>query len=378
MLRCPSVLTGIVLIGAFCARPTRAQPAIPSFETRYYVIHSTLDRNTLREAAIRADRMAEMYADRTRGFAGEIRRKLPLYLFDQLEDYYAAGGRTGSAGLFDGHKLMAVLGAGPHSDRWSTLQHEGFHQFASAVITGDIPMWVNEGLAVYFEHAIFTGDGYVTGIIPPDRLARVRELIRAHAVKSVPEMMQLSNRTWNAELSFVNYDQAWSMVYFLAHAENGKYQHAFDGFLRSVSGGDSWNDAWLTHFGRGTDEFEAQWRAYWENMPDDPTADLRVKATVATLTSFLARAVAQNQMFDSADAFFAAAVSGTLECAPEDWLPPSLLEAALRRRGDAQWSLRGRRNRVQLVCEMPGGAAWVGIFRLQGSRVADVSVRKGK
>lgn len=356
----------------------QSDSSLPKFETRYYIIHSPLDRDTLREAAVRIDRMAETYYDRTRGFAGEIRKRMPLYLFDRLADYHAAGGRPGSAGVFDGRRLMAVLGAGPHSDRWSTVQHEGFHQFADAVITGDIPMWVNEGLAVYFEHGIFTGDDYVTGIIPPARLARVKQLIRTDAVKTIPQMMQISMQDWNAELSFVNYDQAWSMVHFLAHAEGGKYQRAFDGFLRSISNGEMWDDAWITQFGRGTAEFQAQWREYWQTMPDDATAELLTQATVATLTSFLARAVAGRQEFDSADAFFAGAEAGEIEIPAHGWLPMSLLETALESRDDGTWSFRGKGKRVQLVYEAPDGVVWTGSFKLRGNVVSDVFVRKSK
>ena len=34
------------------------------------------------------------------------------------------------------------------SRTWHVVQHEGFHQFVFAVIRGEIPTWVNEGLAV--------------------------------------------------------------------------------------------------------------------------------------------------------------------------------------------------------------------------------------
>ena len=34
-----------------------------------------------------------------------------------------------------------------------------------------MPTWLNEGLAEYFGEGIFTGDGFVTGVISPERLA---------------------------------------------------------------------------------------------------------------------------------------------------------------------------------------------------------------
>ena len=59
---------------------------------------------------------------------------------------------------------------------WHTVQHEGFHQFAHVVIRGDLPIWVNEGLAEYFGEAVFTGDGFVSGVIPPTAMTGIRRL----------------------------------------------------------------------------------------------------------------------------------------------------------------------------------------------------------
>ena len=52
---------------------------------------------------------------------------------------------------------MAFAGEHITAYTWHTVQHEGFHQFAHAVIGGDIPTWLNEGLAEYFGEALFTG-----------------------------------------------------------------------------------------------------------------------------------------------------------------------------------------------------------------------------
>src|SRR5262249_6657014 len=148
--------------------------------------------------------------------------------------------------------LMAMVApdaAGePGQYTWHTIQHEGFHQFARAVIGGELPIWVNEGLAEYFGEGVFTGDGMVTGVIPQDRLERVRDLINSKRFKGMKEMMLLPHSEWNKKLKMENYDQAWSMVQFLAHGENGKYQRAFGGFMRSLSTGHQWQQAWQANF----------------------------------------------------------------------------------------------------------------------------------
>jgi len=73
------------------------------------------------------------------------------------------------------------------------VQHEGFQQFIHAAGGGHIPIWINEGLAEYFGEALFTGDGYVVGLIPPQRLARGKQRIQQGQFKSLRKMMLMSD-----------------------------------------------------------------------------------------------------------------------------------------------------------------------------------------
>ena len=158
----------------------------------------------------------------------------------------------------------------------------------------------------------------------------MKKTIAYDGFKSIKAMMRLSHETWNSEMSIANYDQAWSMVHFLAYGDGGRYQRAFEAYMRLVSRGRSSEDAWNLTFSNDPAGFERQWRAYWTKLPDNPTSELYAKATVATLTSFFARAVAQKQSFDDFDEFARDATDSTLKISPDEWLPPSLLEAALR------------------------------------------------
>ena len=316
------------------AADKQASPTFPPdlklYETKYYRVYTDIDPAQAREACIRMTRMAEEYHVRTAEFAGDIREKLPFYLFKSADEYYAAGGLAKTAGVFNGSRLMAMDDPRVGKQIWHIVQHEGFHQFVHAVIGGEIPIWVNEGMAEYFGEAIFTGDGFVVGVIPQWRLMRIKKTIQNGGFKSIASMMRLSHTTWNSEMNIANYDQAWSMVHFLAHGDGGRYQSAFEGYMRLISHGRDSEDAWDGTFGNDTAGFERQWKAYWTKLPDNPTSELYAKATVATLTSFFARAVAQKQTFDDFDEFCRDANDGSLKTSPDEWLPPSLLEAAMR------------------------------------------------
>lgn len=357
-----------------------AQPALRTYDTPYYVLHTDLDADSVREVIRHITLMAEEYYARTRGFAGSVDERLPIYVFRRTEDYYAAGGLRGSAGVFTGRRLMAVAGEALTPQTWHIIQHEGFHQFAAAALGRGLPPWVNEGLAEYFGEGVFTGDAFYVGFIPPARLARVKRGIRSGAFRPLAELMQVDQDIWNTELKFAhhqagnNYDEAWAMVHFLAEAHDGRYQDAFCDFLRSVSRGQPWERAWLRAFGNDLGAFQQRWEEYWLGLPADPTADLYAEATVATVTSFYARALSQRQRFDSFADFTAAAEAGTLKAHEEDWLPPRLLSSALAKAPKlGSWSLR-RRGRPAVLCERPDGTLMQGVFRLANRRVKSVEV----
>ena len=368
------------LVSVLCVSavsPALAQPRLKTYQTRYYVLHTDLDADDTQEATLRITLMASEYHARTKGLAGTVGERLPFYLFAQRRDYEAFGGLPGTAGLFSGDRLMALANPSNPAGTWHAVQHEGFHQFVSVAIGGGIPMWANEGLAEYFGGGLFTGDQFITGFIPQGRLERMQQTFKQGKFKSLREMMLLRPEAWNADLSHENYDQAWSMVQFLAHAADGKYQRAFIAFLGDVSRHTNWEQAWLKNFGGDVNAFQARWEEYWAGLPENPTLDLYAEATISTLTSFYGRAFAQRQQFDTVDEFFAAAEANQLKCSKSDWLPPSLLTDALRRAPlVGEWSQSRKGGRRLLVCQTATGTVLEGSFVLDGSRVDSVSVKK--
>lgn len=363
----------IALVTTQCAI---GQSHLKQSDTKYYQVFTDLDDNAIREVKLRVDAMAETYHDRTRGFSGQITKRLPFYLYSKPDDYYAAGGMQGSAGVFDGERLMAIAMPRNSDETWHVVQHEGFHQFVHAVIGGDMPIWVNEGLADYFGEGIFTGDSFLTGAVPPQRLARVKAWIKSGKTISIQEMMNKSHEDWNSRLSLVNYDQAWSMVHFLAHAEGGRYQDPFARFIKEVSRNVPWQQAWEHTFGRGVREFEQKWRDYWQNMDENESFELQARATILTLTSFYGRAFAQKQIFESFEPFLQSAKEGQLKVGAKDWLPPALLEKAAKAAARlGGYSIVKGPSGYKLVQELPDGSKLIGTFQAANGQIRRESVQ---
>jgi hypothetical protein len=315
---------GPLLLFCLIAASTHAD-LLRTIETPSYTIHTDLPDLAAREATIRVTRMAEEYSARTENFAGRIDAKLPFYLYQNVDDYVTAGGPKGTWGVFDGKKLMAVAGEKITALTWQTIQHEGFHQFAQAAISRDLPPWLTEGLAEYFGEAIFTGDGYVDGAIPPWRAKRIKGRIDAGEFRSLRELMNLPRREWNRELALANYDHVWSVVQFLAHGDHDKYQKLFEQFMIDLSSGRDVSRAFEKNLG-DIESFELKWKRYWTQLPDDPTREVYAKAITAILNSFLSRAVAQDQTFASFKEFVGAGKNDQIQVPEENWLPPQLLK----------------------------------------------------
>jgi hypothetical protein len=355
-----------------------ASAQMPRYETKYYILFTDVPVGQAREAALRMTRMAEEYHNRTRDFSGAIHSKFPFYLFAHRDDYLAAGGVTGTDGEFNGTALYAVAGEKLNDRTWHVVQHEGFHQFAAAVMGGERPMWINEGLAEYFGEALFTGDGFVSGVIPGWRLKRLQAEIRDNKLLGIEQMMNLTNAEWNANIKLANYDQAWSMTHFLAHGENGKYQKAFAAMMVELSKGKPAGPAWTDNFG-SVWGFEARWKEYWLSLPAEPSVDLYREATVARLTSFLARATLQKQSFVDFAEFRAVASAGKLKMSQADWLPNDLLTLAIADADDltkagAQWTLVSK-PAMQIQCVLPEGSRCVGTMMLRNGQVIRVDAK---
>ena len=370
---------------------------LPRYKTKYYNLYSALNRRRTMEAAARITRMFEEFTRRSKKF-GRPQKRLPFYLFNSLATYHVAGGQEGSIGCFSPKLgLMAVSAGRPSAALWATMQHEAFHQFCYTVITPSMPTWANEGLAEYFERAIWTGDGYVPGIIPEKDLRDVRSYMNAKQLLLIDKLVRLTRKQWDEQIAdepeaaHRNYIQSWSLIHFLIHGEDGKYVKTLDGFLTDLHGGRVQR---VHRFRTTIRTLQKPYTEWWTETALTDSHRREWKAVVATLTSFLARAHAQGQTFSTAKDFLAAAGNGDLKLPTtktRQWLPPTLLHSVLSRmmklkqRADArelapkEWRLElpesESESTPRLIMVSQDGTTFTGSFRLKGGRVAAVVVR---
>ena len=357
---------------------------LEEYKTKYYTIFTDLDQEGVLEAQLRMTLLFEEYLRRTKDYAGRPSTQLPFYLFSNQQQYIAASGLPGSAGVYmrsgQHPTLMALADPRYGEGVWSTVQHEAFHQFVDQAIGGELPQWINEGLAEYFGEGIFTGERYVLGIVPVTRLRYVKNMIRNKSHLPFEDIMQLSNAKWNAALSNsalaqANYTLAWSFIHYVAHDPDKRYRKDFVRFLADVSDGQDWEQVWARRLGRNADKIERNWAEFWLNLPEEAALDSYIRAHMEILTNFVARGSAMGQEFRTAEEFFAAGQNGKIRQPKKQWLPPKLLMAHLKYAyALGQWNLRVSNGKGELICHTRDGWKATGNFRFSRGRVRDVEV----
>lgn len=249
----------------------------PHGHSDYYWIKTDLPRHEARELARHLDRIHAAMHERLGSLPARQPQHLNVFVFQHYEDYLSTLrsrfdiNAIGTGGMFfvrpEGGAIAIWTGHRPRRRVHAVLQHEAFHQFAYSRFGSDLPVWVNEGLAMFFGEAVLVGRTLVIGQSNPRMIKSVRDAIEHDRTVPFREMLTIDNRQWaqaiHAGAAQVQYHQAWSMVHFLIYGDEGRYVNAFERYLRLMNDGVSSEPAFIQAFETDRlDLFEARWRRY--------------------------------------------------------------------------------------------------------------------
>lgn len=293
----PRLLTLLLLMLLACQTTTgQAQsddvirfeptPELTVYRSKHYRIFTNLTQRETVPYGRHMDALFEQYDKRFRGLGSKQIEKMPLYLFktEQQYDRFLQEhdiDATHSGGMFFvTHKLEGLatwVDSRSRRKTFEVLQHEGFHQFAWHAIGTSLPVWLNEGLAQYFEHAVLDKDGRMTlGLTSRSRIERVKAAINQGDVLPIATLMRVSSEQWASvlrqkpERAKLLYAQSWSLAYFLIHGDNGEHQPKLIGYLKRLSQGERSDDALFMAFGKdGLKPLANNWRHFAANQQTD-------------------------------------------------------------------------------------------------------------
>jgi len=252
-------------------------------DTKYYRIHSDLDRPVIADYGKRLDVMYEEYARRLADFESPPQQKFVVHLFRKKSDYTKFTGNRvpNSAGIFiPAQRALAGFEEGQgRAGLRQTLQHEAFHQFAWEVISPNLPIWLDEGLAQIFEEGIWTGNQFILGQVTPRRIADLQDDMRAGRTVSFRAFLEMSredfqSRMKDPKIGRAQYNQAWAMTHFLIFAQDDagkpKYRTRLVAWLRDLHGGRNAKQSFADNFSQNIDGFETRYREWVAHLAPTP------------------------------------------------------------------------------------------------------------
>ena len=145
---------------------------------------------------------------------------------------------------------------------WRVLAHEGFHQFIGYELGLQIPTWLNEGTAQYFETSSITGSHFNVGQISRNKLLYAQALILN---KKAPPLAQLV--TWDKATFYANanvaYPMSWALVYYLLNSNNDRYEQSrFRRYLQDLKFGNDSFRSLQKEFGSDVNRWQADFEDY--------------------------------------------------------------------------------------------------------------------
>lgn len=253
-------------------------PALNVYRSAHYRIHTTLSREEAVPYGRHVDALYEQYVKRFRGIGGQRVEPMPLYLFANESQYDRFLiehdiNATNSGGMFFETNRLRGLATWAHRDNraktFEVLQHEGFHQFAHHAFGGRLPVWLNEGLAQYFEDAVVIDGRMTLGLASGARIRTVQSALRGGSAPAIDQLLEMNQERWLTTLrtkpdrAATLYAHAWSLTYFIIHGDEGAHQHKLLDYLRRLSLGQSTERAAYHAFGpRGFSGFASSWHSY--------------------------------------------------------------------------------------------------------------------
>ncbi len=196
-----------------------------------------------------------------------------VVVFDNADDFrkYAGVGvplvHAGLAGYChlktdEGGNQFYELVTYESQNLWGVLAHEGFHQFIGYELGQQIPMWLNEGMAQYFETAFIVGPQFHVGQVSRNKLLYAQALILNKQAPPLSQLIQWDRATFYANAN-VAYPMSWALVYYLMNS-NGEHfaQSEFRRYMQDLKYGQNDYRSFQRRFGADIDHGQADFENY--------------------------------------------------------------------------------------------------------------------
>jgi hypothetical protein len=145
---------------------------------------------------------------------------------------------------------------------WQVLAHEGFHQFIGYELGQEVPVWLNEGMAQFFENNTTKNGRLIPGGIDAKKLAAAQAVIQARRMPVLGELLAMDRRMFYASPE-VTYPVSWALVYYLMMRDTTNFQNShFRRYLQDLKWSRDDVASFRKRFGKDSAEWETDFQRY--------------------------------------------------------------------------------------------------------------------
>ena len=266
-----TVTTATVLLAQDTGTPNLADfPRVGDTDSRYQVLCQN-SRQLALEVNGFMDRLLGQYEKYFQNWSSKPGAR--VVVFDNVDDFRKYAGGTVAlthAGLA-GYCHLKTDEAGNQfyelvtyesQNLWRVLAHEGFHQFIGYEQGQQIPMWLNEGMAQYFETCFIIGSEFHVGQISRSKLLYAQALIVNKQAPPLSELIQWDRATFYANAN-VAYPMSWALVYYLVNSHEERFgQSEFRRYMQDLKYGQDDIRSFQRRFGADIDRWQADFENY--------------------------------------------------------------------------------------------------------------------
>lgn len=213
----------------------------------------------------------EQYVPRKREI-GKCRVKV----FKSLKGYNEYIGRpdnTSNVGMWRPMQEELLIVAEDKDQAQTTMRHEAFHQYLHyATGRGDHAMWLNEGMACFFESVKYNPARNTVKIVDDGNRAAWVDRDPQRVADAIARTLTLDYEGYYSGDKNLNYITGWAIVYFLergslAHKDFADYGKVIPKYLEMMDGGADWREATRVAWSEVADrdvreDFLRFWKSY--------------------------------------------------------------------------------------------------------------------
>lgn len=184
--------------------------------------------------------LEEVLAQYEKLFRYKHDKKFRVKILENLNTYEQEGGDPSHPGFYNPAKNYLVLKDMPFYNLVPTIYHEAFHQYLRNYVGRgvNIPIWFNEGMAVYYEgmqRDKNRGKTLNPKKIKKKQIRMVKDAIRTYSHIPLETLIDADYEQFHdEEKESLSYSSSFSVMYFLMRQTRGKAAVKFAKALRET------------------------------------------------------------------------------------------------------------------------------------------------